>query len=150
MSAGSSPSGYYYFYFWDPYNSGGDAKIRTVKIGETVSIDMQPSSSWRCQLSYRDATTGEVAYSASPILFTVTDGVPLLLDSYVYIFGGSPRAYFDTYAEYPDTPASMDRVFSVATTVMTFAALIGGPLFAVRFLWCLFQRLLGGGTWRDT
>lgn len=42
-----------------------------------------------------------------------------------------------------------EEVITVAVAVMTLGVVVGGIPFAVRLLWRLFQRLLGGSTWRE-
>lgn len=45
--------------------------------------------------------------------------------------------------------AQVDDVITVAAATMATGVTCGGTVFAVRFLWRLFQRLLGESTWRE-
>lgn len=55
-------------------------------------------------------------------------------------------------ASLPEGAGGVSSVVNIVAVFAQFLALgvtSGGLIFASRYLWCLFQRLLGGPTWRD-
>lgn len=64
-------------------------------------------------------------------------------------------AYYNETDHFPsastpeDSELNMFDLFEVVARMMVFGVVCGSTVFAVRFLWRFFQRLLGESTWRE-